>query len=114
MKRRGSPRVDVSAPAAFLSEGFVGDGQITNLSASGCVIESDHIFHPGDHVALRLRVPDEGEPLDTDLATVRWVEGRKCGVEFIRISEKTKERLRSLTMATFIRIPGGEWKRVPM
>ncbi len=106
MRARGAPRVAVQGSITFSGDEMVGQGLVTNLSLSGCVVESDHTLRRGDYVALRLHVPGDDSPLETELAAVRWARGRKFGVEFIRASKKTQSQLRRLTMAAFVRVPG--------
>jgi len=44
-------------------------------------------LHVGDYVQLRLFFPDQARPMDVSLAAVRWIDGKKIGVEFIRSSK---------------------------
>ena len=114
MKARGTPRIPVQGTITFSRDQTVGRGRVTDLSTSGCVVESDHQVSRGDYIAIRLRVPGEGPPLETDLAAIRWAMDGRFGLEFIRISNLTQSRIRLLTMATFVRVHGKDWTRTPM
>jgi hypothetical protein len=47
----------------------------------------------GDYVQLRLFLPDLQSPLHVPLAAVRWVEGNRVGLEFIRTAHEERNRL---------------------
>ncbi len=116
MKQRGSPRIAVSGSVAFFGEDIAGQGRVSDLSVSGCVLEAQASpeFPTNVYLSLRLEVPEQQEPLDIDLAAVRWVQGRVAGLEFIRLDPATQTRLRSLTFSTRMRTLTGDWARVPM
>lgn len=116
MKQRRSPRIAVSGSVAFSGEDITGHGRVSELSVSGCVLETevDRPFPTNAYLSLRLDVPDHHQPLDIDLAAVRWAQGSRAGLEFIRLDPGTQTRLRSLTFSTTMRTVTGEWTRVPM
>lgn len=116
MKQRGSPRIAVSGTVAFSGEDIAGRGRVSDLSVSGCVLEAEtgRALPRNVYFSLRLQVPEHQEPLQIDLAAVRWVWGRKAGLEFIRLDPTTHGLLRTLTFSTTMRTLTGEWARVPM
>ncbi len=90
---RGLYRLPVSYPAMYCVVSAVGEGVITNLSALGCTIETDEPLPEERSMALRLLLPDRSESLPIELAQVRWVKGRKAGLEFTRVDRTANLRL---------------------
>lgn len=77
----------------FAGDDFVGEGRVLDLSLPGCLLESPKKVTAGEYLQLRLFLPDRQAPLHVALAAVRWVEGSKLGIEFIRTSEDEQRRL---------------------
>jgi hypothetical protein len=92
---RGLYRLPVTYPAMYCALSAVGEGTITNLSALGCTIETDHPLQEDRSLALRLLLPDKPESLPIELAQVRWVSGNRAGVEFTRVDRTANLRLHS-------------------
>jgi PilZ domain len=80
-------------PVVFTSESSVGEGTIVNVSIPGCAIQSRKRVQPGSYLEMRVLVPDTTSPLHVGLAKVRWSEGRRFGVEFIRMPGEDQIRL---------------------
>jgi hypothetical protein len=93
MQARYSQRVKVDCSVRFAGESGVGEGRILDLSLPGCLLESPGKFSPGEYVQLRLFLPDLQAPLQVFLAAVRWVQGVRVGLEFIRTSQDEQHRL---------------------
>lgn len=47
------------------------------------------------HIALRIDLLNGAEPVEVELAGVRWVSDYRCGLEFIRLSADSLGRLRA-------------------
>ena len=93
MKARYSPRKSVECTACIACDGIVGKGRVLDLSAPGCLLETGLQLKVGQ--SLRLKVMfSGGQQLAVSLAIVRWVNGRKAGLEFLRMSEEDQARLR--------------------
>jgi len=60
---------------------LMGDGIVTNLSASGIGIRGNRMVIPGMKLALFVNLPGVEEPLCIAQSRVSWVEGRRFGVE---------------------------------
>lgn len=116
MNQRRSPRITVSGSVAFSGEEITGQAGVSDLSVSGCVLETvtPQGFPTNTYLSLRLEVPEHEQPLDIDLAAVRWTEDHRAGLEFIRLDPETQSRLRHLTFSTSMRTLTGEWLRIPM
>jgi hypothetical protein len=93
MKTRYSQRISVACSVIFAGDGGVGEGRILDVSLPGCLLESASNLKPGEYVQLRVFLPDLQSPLHVPLAVVRWVEGNRVGLEFIRTSRDEQTRL---------------------
>jgi hypothetical protein len=49
-------------------------------------IQGEHAVDPGLNLALRLTLADNGQTIEIERATVRWVDGYDFGLDFVRIS----------------------------
>ena len=105
--QRGLYRLSLSYPAMYCVTSTVGEGKITNLSAMGCLIETDEPLFMNQQVALRLLLPDQSESLPITAAEVKWVEGGRAGMEFIQV-----EREANLRLHTFVWDKMVEWIQV--
>ena len=93
MQARYSQRVKVDCSVKFAGENGVREGRIIDLSLPGCLLESPEKISPGEYAQLRLFLPDLQTPLQVSLAAVRWVQGVRVGLEFIRTSLDEQRRL---------------------
>lgn len=91
--QRGLYRLSLSYPAMYCVTSTVGEGMITNLSAMGCLIETDEPLAMNQQVALRLLLPDHAESLPITAAEVKWVEGTLAGMEFVNVEREANLRL---------------------
>jgi hypothetical protein len=93
MKARYSQRVSVACSVIFSGDGGVGEGRMLDVSLPGCLLQSAATLKAGEYVQLRVFLPDLQSPLHVPLAAVRWVEGNRVGLEFIRTSHEEQTRL---------------------
>ena len=93
MKNRYSQRVSVDCSVMFAGKNVVAEGRILDLSLPGCLMESSKKMSAGEYIQLRLFLPDHQAPLHVALAAIRWAEGSKVGIEFIRTSQPEQHRL---------------------
>lgn len=96
MIKRYGPRVELTCKVILAGDQSRYEGRVLDVSLPGCLIECVHSLHVGDYVQLRLFFPDQARPMNVPLAAVRWVDGTKVGVEFIRSSKDDQVRLASL------------------
>lgn len=87
-------RVDFSSDSE--EEAFTGHGYTEELNTTGCQIETSTVLPPGRYLTLRFYRPNATEPIQVELARVRWTEGRKFGVEFIRANRASQSDLHQL------------------
>lgn len=91
--QRSLYRLSVAYPAMYCVTSTVGEGNVTNLSAVGCAIETNQPLLANQSVALRLMLPDQQESLPIDQAHVRWVHGNLAGIEFVEVEPTANLRL---------------------
>ena len=96
MQVRQSTRITLHSFISYVGDREVGEGLISNLSNSGCHVETHHHLRRGDFLTLRILIPKEEHPLDIDLSAVRWTNGPTFGVEFIRTLNDAQDRILQL------------------
>ena len=99
MTTRYSQRISVACSVIFAGDAGVGEGRVLDVSLPGCLLESAATLKAGDYVQLRLFLPDLQTPLHVPLAAVRWVDGCRIGLEFIRTSVDEQARLEGFVRA---------------
>ena len=93
LQPRGRRRVQVDYPALFTGDERSGHGTVTNLTITGCEIQS-HVQLPiGAGLSLHVQTPKARPPIGIALAIVRWKNGDRFGLEFVRFEGRTKEQL---------------------
>lgn len=100
---RTTDRFPVSYPVIFGGAPFVGEGALTDLSASGCAIACDRTVLSGSYIRLNVLMPDHTPSLAIDLGKIRWVRGRVFGVEFIRLPTMARQQLDQTIWNRFLR-----------
>lgn len=91
-------RLNITCPALFSGTLFIAEGTVRNLSQAGCLLECDRAVLQGSYMPLRILLPDHHRSLIVELAAVRWVDGDRMGVEFLRFPQQEQSRL-----ATFLK-----------
>jgi hypothetical protein len=86
MKPRYSDRVSVKCPVVFTLGSMVGDGEVQDLTNPGCMIHSPAHVSKGEYLQLKMFLPDIKAPLSVQMGVVRWTNGPRFGVEFIKMS----------------------------
>ena len=94
MEGRKHTRFAVQLPVSFSGEQISDGGTILNVSAEGCAITSDTVAGVAVYLEMTMQLREREEPVQVDLAAVRWVAATRFGVEFIKIRPEERERLR--------------------
>jgi hypothetical protein len=94
MEGRKHTRFAVQLPVSFSGDQLSDRGTILNLSAEGCAIMSDTVAGVAVYLQLTMQLREREEPVQIDLAAVRWVSSTRFGVEFIKIRPEEGERLK--------------------
>ena len=99
MEGRKHTRFAVQLPVSFSGDQLSDGGTILNVSAEGCAITSDTVPGAGVYLQLTMHLREREEPIQIDLAAVRWVSTTRFGVEFIKIRPAEGERLKKFVKA---------------
>ena len=94
MEGRKHTRFAVQLPVSFSGDQISDGGTILNVSAEGCAITSDTVAGVAVYLQMTMQLREREEPVQVDLAVVRWVAATRFGVEFIKIRPEERERLR--------------------
>lgn len=99
MEGRKHTRFAVQLPVSFSGDQLSGEGTILNLSAEGCAIMSEAVSSAAVYLHLKMHLREREEPVQIDLAAVRWSSATRFGVEFIKIRPEEGERLKKFVQA---------------
>ena len=80
-------------PVIFGGAPFVGEGILSNLSLMGCSVMCDREVLCGSDVRVSVLLAHQAQALSIDLGTIKWVQGRQFGVEFLRLPLDARQRL---------------------
>lgn len=69
-------------------------GTILNVSAEGCAIMSETVASVAVYLQLTMQLREREEPVQVELAAVRWSSATRFGVEFIKFRPEEWERLK--------------------
>lgn len=87
------PRYQLHYPVIFGGPHFVEEGILSNLSFKGCSVLCDREVLCGSDVRVSVLLPDQAQVLAIELGTIKWVQGHRFGVEFLRLPVETRQRL---------------------
>jgi PilZ domain len=93
---RGRLRVPVDYPASFTGDEGSGQGVVMNLTLAGGEIESQVPLQLGARLCLHVYPPSARPPIVIALTVVRWKQGNRVGLEFIRFEGQAKEQLKDM------------------
>ena len=94
MEGRKHTRFAVQLPVSFRGDQLSHGGTILNLSAEGCAITSETVAGIAVYLQLTMQLREQEEPVQIDLAAVRWSSPTRFGVEFIKMRPEEEERLK--------------------
>jgi hypothetical protein len=84
---------------SFRGDQLSHEGTILNFSAEGCAITSETVAGVAVYLQLTMQLREREEPVQVDLAAVRWSSATRFGVEFIKIRPEEGERLKKFVEA---------------
>lgn len=90
-EQRESKRVLVRFAVAFAGEHKKGRGLALDLSLGGCMMETASPLPAGALLELKLFVDEQEMPIEV-AAAVRWADGPRAGIKFLRISNPDRFR----------------------
>jgi c-di-GMP-binding flagellar brake protein YcgR len=80
-------------PVMFSDATIIGEGKVTNLTVLGCAIECAGPVPAQTKLLIRLILPDQSQSLPIEEAEVRWVEGKRLGIQFKKLDPAAELRL---------------------
>lgn len=98
MEGRKHTRFAVQLPVSFRGDQLSHGGTILNLSEEGCAITSENVV-AAVYLQVTMQLREREEPVQVDLAAVRWSVATRFGVEFIKIRPEEGERLKKFVKA---------------
>ena len=96
LQSRGWPRVPVDYPVLFTGDESSGHGTVTNLTLAGGEMKSAIQLPLGARLSLHMQPPSARPIIVIALAIVRWKEGDRYGIEFVRFEGDAKEQLKDM------------------
>jgi N-acetyl-beta-hexosaminidase len=94
MNDRKYTRFAVQLPVSFKGDQLSDEGTILNLSEEGCAVTSETVAGVAAYLQLALQLRAKEEPVQVDLAAVRWSSAARFGIEFIKIRPEEEARLK--------------------
>jgi len=100
MKPRTAERFLLRSRVLFSGIGIEikGEGILSDLSKTGCRVESDTRPPKGTELKLELFLSDYTWPLKIDRAVVCWTKGRAFGLELVGLQSAQRDRLTRMIM----------------
>jgi len=98
MKGRKHTRFAVQLPVSFKGD-QLSEGTILNVSEEGCAITAETIADVAAYLQMLMHLRAGEEPIQVDLAAVRWSSATRFGVEFIKIRPEEEGRLKKFVKA---------------
>lgn len=96
MEPRFRSRVSVDYPVLFTGDEGSGHGMLMNLTISGGEIESHVQFPIGSRLCLHVQPSGARPVIVIALAIVRWKQGDRFGLEFVRFDGNSKQQLQEM------------------
>jgi PilZ domain len=93
MYERKHVRFAVQRPVTFHGDILSGKGTILNISREGCAITSETVAGTESYLQLNMQLVEGDEPIQVNLAAIRWSSAAKFGVEFIKMPPEAGIRL---------------------
>ncbi len=96
MEPRNKPRVEVDYRVLFTGDEGSGHGILKNLTITGGEIDSHVHFPIGARLCLQLEPSGARPQIVIALAIVRWKQGDRFGIEFVRFEGDAKRQLEDM------------------
>ncbi|OQW33774.1 MAG: hypothetical protein A4E19_02695 [Nitrospira sp. SG-bin1] len=90
-------RFAVQLPCRLSNDEGMSQGTVLNLSAQGCAVTAENLPSISTYVSLEVDLLSGEASIHIELAAVRGVYERRCGLEFIRIQPGMLMNLRAFT-----------------
>ena len=93
MKRTSHIKLLVHCILSDVAMGCAEQGKIFDVGHSGTLPTTFHNLIDGDHLAVKIQIPDERRPVLVNLAKVSWIQGERFGVELLVMNVDERTRL---------------------
>lgn len=97
MSKRSEWKIRIKPPSPVAVEytvkGFLGRGDLLDVSEEGLKIRGSHSVHTGEQLSLRINAVDAAISLHIARAHVRWEKGNMFGVKFDTLEPAVKAQL---------------------
>ena len=90
---RFGERVPIQCSLVLANGVQVGEGRVFDLSMRGCLMEGPVSVKAGNRLQLRLRLPHSHPSICVAVALVRWAQGPRFGLEFMRLEDPYRAHL---------------------
>lgn len=107
MNLRSESRLPITCSVTFSGYKLELEGRVKNLSLSGCALETEEPIEPGTPLFLSVSLPDSDEPIEIELASVRWAHEGACGLKTIIMGLESRERLQTFLEENLSQDPNG-------
>ena len=94
MELRHDLRLRMHCPIHYSDGKLKGEGTVLDLSTGGWQVATPRPLTQGTALVLRVSLPDGQEPLEIEVATVRWSSGERFGLKNMIMGEREWKRLR--------------------
>jgi hypothetical protein len=100
MKPRTAERFLLRSRVSFSGIGIEikGEGTLSDLSKTGCRVESDTRPPKGAKLKLEIFLSDYAWPMKVERAVVCWTKGRAFGLELVSLQSAQRDRLTRIIM----------------
>ena len=95
-EKRQQPRFTSQFRSTISGGQGEGQGRTLDLSAGGCMIETDLPVAVGAMLECRIYVPGLDWPLRINEAQVRWVKGNTFGIQFKKLHPDEETKLKQV------------------
>ncbi|MGC3974772.1 MAG: hypothetical protein QM771_10370 [Nitrospira sp.] len=93
MKRSSQTKLLVHCILSDLAMGCAEEGKVFDVGQRGSLRTTFHSLIDGDHLSVKIQLPDERRPVSVHLAKVSWMQGNRFGVELLVMDVGERIRL---------------------
>jgi PilZ domain len=92
---RDYERLERNIPFTLICKGMTITGWVSEISMSGCTLQTLTPIRLGQVTRLQLHVPTLNESIMINAAIVKNTSDNRAGLEFLRLSQRERKRLQS-------------------
>lgn len=92
--RREYNRIATNFPVLLWGENIEVEGTATDISMRGCTVTINGQLSDGSILGVALKISNQALPVIVEAAVLRNIQTNNAGIEFLRLQENDRERLR--------------------